>query len=110
MSTATATAAEIPVAPDQLRKLRRLNVIAGFAHLLQMIAVLALTNDFVLPVTATYMTGPPGSPLGDPTVLFDSRVGWGVALFFGLSALFHFLVASPMFYSRYANGLAHQRN
>lgn len=93
-----------------MRKLRRLNIIAGFAHLVQMIAVLALTNDFTLPVTATYMTGPPGSPLGDPTTLFDSRVGWGVALFFGLSALFHFLVASPLFYKRYSAGLVAKRN
>jgi len=89
----------------QLRKLRRLNLIAGSLHLVQMIAVLALTNDFALPVTATYMTGPPGSPLGDPTTLFDSRVGWGVAVFFGLSALFHFLVASPLFFARYSRGL-----
>ena len=110
MAIATAPDAVIEVSSEQLRKLRRLNIIAGFAHLVQMIAVLLLTNDFVLPVTATYMQGPPGSPLGDPTVLFDSRVGWGVALFFGLSALFHFLVASPLFFSRYANGLAHQRN
>ena len=110
MAIATAPDAVIEVSSEQLRKLRRLNIIAGFAHLVQTIAVLLLTNDFVLPVTATYMQGPPGSPLGDPTVLFDSRVGWGVALFFGLSALFHFLVASPLFFSRYANGLAHQRN
>ena len=99
-----------PVAPDQLHKLRRLNVIAGFAHLIQMIAVLVLTNQFALPVTGTYMTGPPGSPLAPAVTIFDIRVGWGVALFFGLSALFHFLVASPWFFPRYANGLARQHN
>ena len=30
-----------------------------------------------------------------PVVLFDTRVAWGVALFFGLSALFHLVVALP---------------
>jgi hypothetical protein len=98
--------------PSQIRlsKLRRLNIIAGFAHLIQMIAVLLLTNDFTLPVTATYMAGPPGTPLSSPITLFDSRVGWGVALFFGLSSLAHFLVASPMFFTRYASGLGAKRN
>jgi hypothetical protein len=104
--TETATAQ-----PDvQLRKLRRLNIIAGFAHLIQMVAILALSNDFTLPVTAAYMEGPPGTPLSDPVVLLNSRIGWGVALFFGLSALFHFIVASPMFFPRYAAGLLAQRN
>ena len=107
MTTATVA---VPVAPDQLRKLRRLNVIAGFAHLIQMIAVLVLSNQFALPVTGTYMTGPPGSPLAPAVTILDIRIGWGVALFFGLSALFHFLVASPWFFPRYANGLARQHN
>ena len=104
MSTDTSTTT------DATSKLRRLNIIAGFAHLVQMIAILALSNDFTLPVTATYMEGPPGTPLSDPVTVLDSRIGWGVALFFGLSALFHFIVASPMFYRRYAAGLAAQRN
>ena len=107
MTTATVA---VPVTPDQLRKLRRLNVIAGFAHLIQMIAVLVLSNQFALPVTGTYMTGPPGSPLAPAVTILDIRIGWGVALFFGLSALFHFLVASPWFFPRYANGLARQHN
>ena len=106
-----ATLADVtPIAVDQLRKLRRLNVIAGFAHLIQLIAVLVLTNQFSLPVTGTYMTGPPGSPLAPAVTILDIRIGWGVALFFGLSALFHFLVASPWFFPRYANGLARQHN
>jgi hypothetical protein len=75
-----------------------------------MIAILLLANDFSLPVTATYMAGPPGTPLAAPVVLFDSRVAWGVALFFGLSALFHFIVSVPPFYDRYVAGLAAHHN
>lgn len=75
-----------------------------------MIAILVLANDFSLPVTATYMEGPPGTAPADPVLLFDSRVAWGVALFFGLSALFHFAVSVPYFYRRYAAGLIAHHN
>ena len=107
----TALASEQERAPDvQLGRIRRWNIIAGFAHLAQLIAILLLATDFSLPVTATYMAGPPGTPPSDPVVLFDSRVAWGVALFFGISALFHFMVSVPPFYQRYTASLLAQRN
>ena len=95
---------------QQIKRIRRWNIVAGFAHLVQLILILILSNDFTLPVTATYMAGPPGTPPSDPVVVFDSRVAWGVALFFGLSALFHFMVALPPFNKRYEAGLLHQHN
>lgn len=91
-------------------KLRRFNVIAGALHLLQMVVVLALSNDFSLPINATYMAGPPGSTFARPVVLFNTPVGLTVAIFLGLSALAHFIVASPQFFGRYSGGLAQQRN
>ncbi|MEI8057779.1 MAG: heliorhodopsin HeR [Actinomycetes bacterium] len=94
----------------RISRLRKLNLIAGIAHLAQMCAILALSNSFSLPVTAAYPDGPPGTPVSAPVVLFDSRIAWGVALFFGLSALFHLIVASPMFYERYSRGLLAQHN
>lgn len=94
----------------QVGRILRWNVIAGIAHLVQLILILVLATDFSLPVTAAYMEGPPGTPPSDPVVLFDSRVAWGVALFFGLSAFFHFLVVLPPFRQRYINGLLHQHN
>ncbi len=81
----------------QMGKLVRLNLIAGVFHLVQMILILVLATDFTLPITASYMDGPPGTPLLAPVTVLDSRIAWGVALFFGLSALFHFLVITPMF-------------
>ena len=90
--------------------LRRINLIAGFLHLAQMIVVLALSNDFALPVNATYMSGPPGTTFAPPVLLFSTPVGLTVALFLGLSALAHFIVASPQFFGRYSAGLAAQRN
>ena len=90
--------------------LRRFNLIAGIVHLLQMTAVLAISTDFSLPVTATYMTGPPGSSFAEPVVVFATPLALTVALFLGLSALSHFIVASPQFFGRYGKGLEEKRN
>jgi hypothetical protein len=91
--------------------LRRANVIAGVLHLVQMAAVLALANDFWLPVVSRYMAGAPGSELfAEPIILLKAPIGYLVALFLALSAFFHFLVASPQFFGRYSAGLQAQRN
>jgi hypothetical protein len=90
--------------------LRRINLIAGVLHLAQMVAVLALASDFTLPITARYMSGPPGSTYGDLIVLWDAPLAIGVAIFLGLSSLAHFIVISPKFFPRYIAGLAAHRN
>ena len=92
------------------QSLRKTNLLAAFLHLAQMIAVLALSNGFSLPITATYMAGPPGSSFAPPVVLFNTPVGLTVAIFLGLSSLAHFIVASPQFFGRYSEGIAAQRN
>jgi hypothetical protein len=93
-----------------IKPLKTWNVSAGLLHLVSMIAVLTLSNDFSLPVTATYMTGPPGTSSTDPVLLFSNNVSYTIALFLGLSALFHFLVASGKLFPRYAAGLKQSRN
>jgi hypothetical protein len=90
--------------------LRRINLFAGVLHLAQMAAVLALASDFTLPITARYMSGPPGSTYGDLIVLWDAPLAISVAVFLGLSALAHFIVISPKFFPRYIAGLAAHRN
>jgi hypothetical protein len=90
---------------DRFRRLRTYNVVMGALHAAQGVAVLALANDFTLPVTATFLEGPPGTPAGEPTVLFDLSIAWGVAGFLFLSALFHWLIAAPGVYERYRAGL-----
>jgi hypothetical protein len=90
--------------------LRRSNLIAGVLHLVQMAVVLLLANGFTLPIVARYMAGPPGSTFTTPIVLLDAPIGLTVAIFLGLSAFFHFLVASPQFFARYAAGLEAKRN
>ena len=96
-----------PITTDRLRKV---NVLAGILHLVQMVAVLALSSDFSLPINATYMSGPPGTTFSATVELFSTPVGLTVAIFLGLSALAHFIVASPQFFGRYSAGLAQQRN
>ena len=90
--------------------IRGYNLIAGVFHFAQMCLVIALANDFSLPIVARYMSGPPGSTFADPITLLDTPVGLAVAIFLGLSAFFHFLVASPQFFPRYSAGLAQSRN
>ncbi len=85
--------------------LRRYNVVAATAHAAQAILVLVLATDFTLPVTATYLEGPPGTTPADQIVLWDLPVARGVALFFALSAAAHLLIASPWLFPRYRSGL-----
>ena len=102
------TAAPLPA--ERATSLRRWNVGIGSIHALQGVAVLALATAFALPVTATFMEGPPGTPAGAPATLFDVSVGWGVALFLFLSAGFHWLVAAPGAFGRYIAGLEANHN
>jgi hypothetical protein len=94
----------------QIRPLRKWNIYAGLLHLTSLVAVLAFSNSFSLPVTATYMTGPPGSAFTSPIHLFSNNVSYTIALFLGLSAFFHFLVASKKFFPKYTGGLKQNRN
>ncbi len=92
------------------RSIRRYNLIAGLFHLIQLVVVLILANGFTLPIVARYMSGPPGSTFTEPITLLNTPVGITVAIFLGISALFHFLVASPKFFPRYSAGLLAHRN
>lgn len=92
------------------RKLRIFNIIAGCFHAVLAGVVLIFSNSFSLPVTARYLSGPPGTSFTEPVTLFDVRIGFAVALFLALSAAFHFAVSSPLFYKRYVRGLSEQIN
>lgn len=98
------------ITKEKMSSLRKWNIGAGLLHLASMFGVLFLSNNFTLPVTATYMTGPPGSTFADPTLLFDVNVSYAIALFLGLSAFFHFLVASKAYFGKYIEQLRNSRN
>lgn len=95
-------------APDttgRLARLRRYNLVAAAFHAVQAGMVVALANDFTLPVTGTYLEGPPGTVPAETVTILDTPVGLAVAGFLALSAVAHLLVASPWFFSRYTAGL-----
>jgi hypothetical protein len=98
-----------PVDPARLAGLRRYNIIVGIILIAQAVAVVALSNDFTLPVTASYLEGPPGTPPGDPVTLLNTPIGLAVAAFLSLSGLALLIVATV--WSRgYAADLSRQRN
>ena len=94
----------------EYQQLRKWNVRAGLLHLTSLIAVLLLANNFSLPITATYMTGPPGTDSTGPIVLFNVKVAYTIAVFLGLSAFFHFFISMSTVFPRYVNGLKNNRN
>jgi hypothetical protein len=91
-------------------RLRRYNVSMGLLHAIQGMLILALANDFTLPVIATYMAGPPGvtSPSVEP--LFDVSIAWGVAIFLFISAVAHLTIAAPRVFGWYLANLEKERN
>ncbi len=86
-------ASKVEVSDAAFGRLRTYNWVMGALHAVQGAAVVALANDFTLPVTAAFPEGPPGTP-AETTVLFELSIAWGVAAFLFLSALFHWLIAS----------------
>jgi len=87
-------ASTVEVTDAAFARLRTYNWVMGALHAVQGAAVLALATDFTLPVTAAFPEGPPGTPVGAASTLFDLSIAWGVAAFLFLSAFFHFLIAS----------------
>lgn len=102
-------AREPRIDPARFAALRRYNLVAAVFHAAQAVAVLVLANDFAIPVTGTYLVGPPGSP-GETVPIFDVPIGLSVAGFLALSALFHIIVASPTSFPRYTAGLTANHN
>ena len=94
-----------------ITRLRRLNIYAGALHLVSFLTILWLSNDVSLPVRATYLSEAPGTGnFADPVELFSLNISWMVAAFMALSAFFHFLVASPVGFPKYAAGLTKNIN
>lgn len=98
------------VSDRQFARLRAYNLGMGVLHAAQGALILALSNDFALPVTGTFMKGPPGDAPPELGTLFDIRIAWGVAAFVFLSALAHFLLVVPRISGWYRANLARNRN
>ncbi len=88
------------------RGLRRDNLVVGLIHLAQVVILVLLSNDFSLPVTETFLSGPPGvTDPGSPEVIWDLPLGYAVAVFLLLAAVDHLLMAMPGIWEWYSRNL-----
>jgi hypothetical protein len=94
---------------QRFRQLRIWNIAVGLILAAQAIMMAVLTNNFSLPVTATFMTGPPGTA---PELhhLFNIATGWGVFAFLAISAGALLTIASPPVFPWYKRNLLQNRN
>lgn len=97
------------ITDSEQRKLRTLNLGAAVLHLAQAIALVVLATDFALPITASYLAGPPGTPPGAAMTLVDLPTGLAVAGFLFLSFLAH-LVVGTLWFRNYVADLSRQIN
>ena len=77
-------------------KLRRLNLIAGFVHLISGLAILIISRNFSIPISGNYLAYDTATKTLNPTsaTLFNIQLPWLIAIFFFLSAFFHFMIAT----------------
>ncbi len=96
---------------NTFRNLRRFNAAMGVLHLVQGLLMLALSNDFTVPIKTYFLKFEEGEGLvTNPDVWFDLRLGPVIASFLFMSALAHFLVASPGIYGWYVANLKRGAN
>ncbi len=94
----------------RFKRLRLYNIVMGFFHLAQGAAIVALSNPYAVPVTASWMNTRPGPGVfSEAQFYFDFELGYAVALFLFFSAAAHFVIAGPAFAS-YVDGLKKNRN
>jgi len=76
--------------------LLQFNWVAGFLHLLQGITIVALSRNFSLPISASYLKFNPLSQTLEPArhYLFNISLPWLVAIFFFLSAIAHLTIVT----------------
>jgi hypothetical protein len=92
------------------QRLRWYNLAMGFLHAAQGALILLLSNDFALPVQATFMEAAPGEAEPMLRRLFDLPIGPAVAAFVFISAVAHFTLTAPGVYDWYVRNLERQRN
>ncbi len=100
-----------PEKEPRFRRLKTYNILMGFLHLAQGIAVVWLSNGFSVPVTTNFLKFDALTrTLNIATKeVFDLRFSYWVAAFFFLSALFH-LVIGTGYYQTYARNLTKHIN
>jgi hypothetical protein len=91
----------------RFKRLRLYNAVMGVFHLAQAVVVLALANDFALPVTTSFLNFVPEAKKLEPITetVINLPLGPLVAVFLLLSAVAHFTIASPGVFGWYVGNL-----
>ena len=94
------------------QRLRWFNLAMGCLHLGQGIAMLILSNASTLPLRQSFLNSDPFTQEINTrtTLIFDMRLGPMVAAFLLISAIAHFVVASPWLYAWYVANLQRRIN
>lgn len=96
---------------NTFRNLRLFNGLMGILHLAQGILMLALTNDFTVPVKTYFLEFQEGEGLvTNPDTWFNLQLGPFIASFLFMSALAHLAVITPGIYGWYVRNLKRGAN
>jgi hypothetical protein len=79
-----------------LQKLHRLNLIAASLHALQALAIILLAKNVTFPISVSYLSFNVATQSLEPAskVVYNLPLAWLIVIFFGLSAVFHTIVAT----------------
>ena len=91
-------------------RLRTWNAALAVAHAAQGIAILLLASDATIPITWSFLDGPPASGQQQTETLYDLPFGAAVAAFLFLAAIDHGLMAAPRLHRWYERNLAAEMN
>ena len=94
----------------RLGKLRIWNIVVGLILAVQAVLMAVLTNNFSLPVTATFHGRHCPVPRPHFTNIWSIQTGWGVFAFMAISALALLIIASPWVFPWYKRNLLQSRN
>jgi hypothetical protein len=102
----------VSVSDKKSKFLIRFNLLMGFFHLIQGIAMVILSNGFTLPIFTNFLGYNVQTRIALPeqAKLLDIRVGYAVASFLFMSALAHFILVMPGVKNWYINGIKKHRN
>lgn len=96
----------------KFRLLRRFNVAMCLLHFVQAAAMFALSSDFSVTITTSFLKLLPGAEAPETVtgILYDLRLGPLVAVFLLISAMAHFIMASPLAFPWYVRNLKRKIN
>lgn len=96
----------------KLASLRNFNLVMAILHAIQGVAMLALSNDFKVPINSAFLYFNKQTLTLQPEIktIFYLKIGPAVAAFLFLSAIFHLLVSLPYFNDIYNRNLAKHIN